>query len=64
MLDSDGKFCNFINYYRCNHEDSLESGEPLIEWHDNWSAMCNDRCPVCNHEVEPYNSEEIESEEE
>ena len=60
MLDSDGKFCNWVNYYKCYHEDSYEEGEPAAFWTDNWSATCNDRCPVCNHEIEPYHSVEIE----
>jgi hypothetical protein len=29
------------------------------EWEDEWDSMCNDRCPVCNKEIEPYESEEI-----
>lgn len=28
-----------------------------IEWEDTWSCACNDRCPVCNKEIEPYKSE-------
>lgn len=36
----------FINYYRhCE-----------VEWHDKWSCRCNDRCPVCGGEIEPYHS--------
>jgi hypothetical protein len=30
------------------------------EWDDEWSCMCNDECPVCHKEIEPYKSEEIE----
>lgn len=29
------------------------------EWTDLWSCACNDRCPVCRAEIEPYSSEEI-----
>lgn len=36
----------FTNYY-------LHCGQ---HWRDRWSAMCNDRCPQCNHEIEPYKS--------
>lgn len=40
----------FLNRYKhCN-----------VEWEDEWSCMCNDRCPVCNAEIEPYESIEIE----
>lgn len=28
-------------------------------WYDTWSCMCNDRCPKCNAEIEPYYSEEL-----
>lgn len=34
------------------------------QWSDDAECMCNDRCPVCNHEIEPYsaaeNGEELE----
>lgn len=41
----------FTNYYEC------DCG---TEWQDNWSCECNDRCPQCNREIEPYKSEENE----
>ena len=41
----------FLNHYRC--PDCKE------EWEDEWDCMCNDRCPVCNAEIEPYSSEEL-----
>jgi hypothetical protein len=28
-------------------------------WIDTWSCMCNDRCPVCNSEIEPYFSMDV-----
>lgn len=28
-------------------------------WSDEWSCMCNDRCPICNAEIEPSHSEEL-----
>ncbi len=33
----------FRNYYR----------------HDEWNHLCNDRCPVCDMEIEPYFGEEV-----
>lgn len=27
------------------------------EWQDTWSCACNDKCPMCNKEIEPYDSE-------
>jgi hypothetical protein len=29
-----------------------------VEWKDEWSCACNDRCPECNSEIEPYASRE------
>lgn len=40
----------YRNFYRC------ECGE---EWEDEWDSMCNDHCPSCDSEIEPYKSEEI-----
>ncbi len=28
-------------------------------WSDVWDCMCNDKCPVCNKEIEPFMSDEI-----
>lgn len=28
------------------------------EWRDVWSCTCDDRCPICNCEIEPYASRE------
>lgn len=39
----------YLNHYRhCGQE-----------WNDVESCMWNDRCPVCNAEIEPYASEEL-----
>jgi hypothetical protein len=40
----------FRNFYR--HEACG------TKWEDVWCGMCNDRCPTCNVECEPYESEE------
>lgn len=29
-------------------------------WQDHWTCMCNDRCPICNAEIEPFESFQIE----
>ncbi|OGT89710.1 MAG: hypothetical protein A2286_04085 [Gammaproteobacteria bacterium RIFOXYA12_FULL_61_12] len=26
-------------------------------WHEAWTSACNDRCPVCNKEIEPSDVE-------
>jgi hypothetical protein len=41
----------FQNFYTCPHD-----GE---EWEDTWSSACNDKCPSCNAEIEPYKSVEV-----
>ena len=39
----------FCNKYRHCH----------VQWDDVWDSACNDRCPVCDAEIEPYDSEEL-----
>jgi len=39
----------FVNHYVC------ECGH---EWEDEWDCACNDRCPACNKEIEPYISDD------
>jgi hypothetical protein len=41
----------YINFYRCPDDETV--------WVMNWSCMCDDRCPKCNHEIEPYKSEAL-----
>ena len=40
----------YTNYYE--HCDT--------QWEDQWACMCNDECPVCRKEIEPYESKETE----
>lgn len=49
----------FLNQYRC--PGNLESRKQHTElfWNDTWSCMCNDKCPECNAEIEPFDSEEL-----
>lgn len=35
------------HYYHCN-----------TQWDDEWECQCNDECPVCGGEIEPYASTE------
>ena len=39
------------NYYECP-----ECG---VKWTAEWDSMCNDRCPKCSTEIEPYDSVKI-----
>lgn len=41
----------YENYYEC------DCG---CTWVDIWDCECNDRCPECNKEIEPYESIELE----
>lgn len=41
----------YINYYQCPDCNVL--------WEDIWTSMCNDRCPSCNKEIEPYASKDL-----
>ena len=52
-LDQDGAKESqwFLNHYRCP--------SCRVDWEDEWDCQCNDRCPSCNHEIEPYRSEAI-----
>lgn len=45
-----------INVEYDNHY--FHCGEHWIDSHD---CMCNDRCPVCRAEIEPYMSVELET---
>lgn len=42
----------YRNSYVCPYDGT--------EWDDVWSCMCNDKCPVCNKEIEPTDSVELE----
>lgn len=50
----------YRNHYRCS---VVIDGKPCgAEWSDEWDCMCNDRCPRCNAEIEPYESDDISNE--
>jgi len=42
----------YRKFYKCS-----ECGH---EWEDVWDCLCNDRCPECDAEIEPYDWEEVE----
>jgi hypothetical protein len=42
-IEDESSYTN--HYYHCG-----------VEWTDDWSCMCDDRCPVCNAEIEPFYS--------
>jgi hypothetical protein len=41
----------FLNRYVCPGDGAA--------WEDQWSCTCNDRCPVCNKEIEPGESVDL-----
>lgn len=45
----------YLNRFR--HENCPV--QPGIEWDDTWSCACNDHCPACDAEIEPYEFEEV-----
>jgi len=48
---------NFPDEVKINYRNSYKHCD--YEWSDEWDSTCNDRCPVCNKEIEPYLSEKI-----
>ena len=42
----------YVNHYHCTCG---------AEWSDEWCCACNDRCPVCDMEIEPHDSDETET---
>jgi hypothetical protein len=49
---------SYLNHYR--HTDCPV--QPGVEWDDTHSCMCNDRCPACDAEIEPYDSDDLDDE--
>ena len=43
----------FRNYYECSIDGT--------KWHNEWTCMCNNRCPTCDTETETHFSEELET---
>lgn len=41
----------FLKYYR--HD------ECRIAWSDEWSCACDDKCPKCRAEIEPYDWDDL-----
>ena len=41
----------FRNYYRCHR--------CAFDWDNEDDCTCNDRCPRCNAEIEPHESEDV-----
>ena len=52
---SSGERIVYRNFYHCDAEDCDNPA-----WEDEWSCMCNDKCPSCNAEIEPYKSKDLE----
>jgi hypothetical protein len=36
-----------------------ECGRCRAAWPDEWSCACNDRCPSCDAEIEPYGFDDL-----
>lgn len=50
----------YENHYRCETCKGHNSKHAL-EWIDEHDCMCNDRCPDCDSEIEPYESVETKT---
>lgn len=46
----------YRNYYRCRSCN--------VSWDDYWSCQCDDECPKCGADYTPYDSDELEDDEE
>jgi hypothetical protein len=53
-MQTDVSTVRYLNQYRCPTCQT--------EWEDEWDCCCNDRCPDCNKEIEPYESALIAAE--
>lgn len=42
----------YRNFYECS--------ECSTRWTDEWDCQCDDRCPICNAQIQPHDSVEIE----
>jgi hypothetical protein len=42
---------HFNNFYKCDNCNT--------HWISKWSCQCNDRCPDCGVEIEPFESREV-----
>lgn len=49
----------YISYYKCPGDWEGRTKHEPVEWNDTWSCACNDRCPVCDLELEPFDYEEV-----
>lgn len=47
---ADAKAGVYTNHYLCDNDKT--------RWDTAWSLMCNDKCPTCRREIEPYASTE------
>ena len=48
-LDDEEGDVTYTSFYRCDDCD--------VEWDSEWSCACNDECPECGAEIEPYDYE-------
>lgn len=57
----DDETIRFRNFYRCDGKPTPgHKGHKPVEWQDEWSCQCNDRCPICDVEIGPYKSEDLD----
>lgn len=52
----------YLNHYRCEGDARGRTAHGPFEWTDEWSCTCNDKCPRCGAEIEPYQSDDVDPE--
>ena len=51
----------FINFYTCPGDCAGRRQHEPHSWVDRWSCACNDKCPICNAEIEAEDSQEVKN---
>lgn len=56
------KIKQVISYYKCPGNLEEQRQHEPVEWSDTWTCVRDDRCPLCDTELSPFDSEQIRSE--
>ena len=59
MSEADSRGVSTVEEVETLYRNFYECSECGTRWTDDWSCQCDDRCPKCNAEIEPYDSKEI-----
>jgi len=56
MIEADSRNVSTVEKVEVLYRNFYECSECGSVWTDEWDCMCNDRCPKCCCEIEPYDS--------